>query len=111
VEVRDLNHHFLRARSAATLWAWNCGLLRIVTAGEKRLVSGPAWASRWSGSFTVYPALSRPSQPPIAARLLPAAEPLLLRNLSPQRCKVRPGPYGGRPSLASRMVLAWRLAW
>jgi hypothetical protein len=44
-----------------------------VTADDKRLVSGPASANLWSGSFTVYPAPSQPSQPLIAARLLPDA--------------------------------------
>ena len=65
---------FLRARSAPGLLTRNCGLLRSVTAGEKRLVSIPAWANQRSGSFTVCPAPSRPSQPLIAARLLPDAD-------------------------------------
>jgi hypothetical protein len=40
----------------------------------------------------------------------PPAEPLLLRKLSPQRCKVRT-VAAVDASLASRMVLARRLAW
>jgi hypothetical protein len=44
-----------------------------VTAGEERLVSARHGANQRSGSFTVCQALSRPSQPLIAARLLPDA--------------------------------------
>jgi hypothetical protein len=71
--VDRLPGRLLRARSAPTLPAWNCGLLRTVTAGEKCLVSGPASMDRRSCSFTVCPAPSRPSQPLVAARLLPDA--------------------------------------
>jgi hypothetical protein len=68
-----LNAGFLRARSAPTLPPWNCGLLRTLTAGKKRLVSGAAKTVGGSCSFTVCPVRSRPSQPLVAARLLPDA--------------------------------------
>src|SRR5215211_2128507 len=64
---------FLRARSVPGLLTRNCGLLRTVTADEKRLVNAPAWTNPRSGSFTVCPAPSRPSQPLVAAHLLPDA--------------------------------------
>jgi hypothetical protein len=110
VEVRDLNHHFLRARSAPTLPAWNCGLLRTVAAGEERLVSGLAWVNQRSGSFTVCQASSRPSQPLIAARLLPDA------GNGNRACDARrrPGgppvglaPAGRRPRGPGWDCLAW----
>jgi hypothetical protein len=68
-QLRD----FFRARSASTLPAWNCELLRTVTAGEKRLLNSPACTDGWLGSVSVCPARSRPSQPLIAAHLLPDA--------------------------------------
>ena len=51
--------------------AWNYGLLRTVTAGEKRQVSGRSYTNLRSCSFDVYPAAPRPLQPLVAARLLP----------------------------------------
>ena len=46
-------------------------MLRTVTAGEKRQVSGRSYTNLRSCSFDVYPAAPRPLQPLVAARLLP----------------------------------------
>jgi hypothetical protein len=91
----------LCARSVPGLLTRNCGLLRTGTAAEKRLVNALAWANQRSGSFTVCPAPSRPSQRLIAARLLPdAGNGIEAPGLWP------PLPRFGSPGLGQRVSWA-----